>query len=550
MSRGSAFRCLTRRQYAGRVENGAPLEPEGAGGVTGPGRGRGGNITDLALDAPGVEPDGVMPWPLLFRERIRSRAVSSDRYPWIVLATALFGLFTVGFTITILAVSVKTMAEDFDSTPATLAWVVTGPMLAFAVIGPAAGKLADIYGHRRFFLWGLAGAGLFAAFTAMSWNATSVIGFRVIGATLGAACGPSSMALINRLFTRENRAKAMGYWSLVMAGGPVLGVVAGGPIVEAYGWRWIFIGQVPFIIAGVLLAAAILPESERGEKVPFDFIGSVLLGGSAAFALFALNRGPEMGWSHPVVVAGFAFLPVGLSLFVRRQRTYAYPLIPLEYFGRRNFTFPIATQMLGNFAYMGGFILTPLVLQDVLGYGESKTGLVSIARPLLFAIAGPIAGAIAVRAGERNSAVFGISCIVASMIGLSMVDVGTGALFVALALGLSGIGMGATSPAMAASLANAVEERDLGIAGAAQQMMTQVAAVLGIQILQTVQAARVDASGLAGSYSEAYLVGGGVAAVAIATAWMVRSTKDERVPAPAPARDAAVPAPEPAVACR
>lgn len=521
------------------MDDGASAE-RGARGVTDR-EARGGNITDLALDAPGVEPEGSVPWPLIFRDRLRARAVRSDRYPWIVLATALFGLFTVGFTITILAVSVKTMAEDFGSTPATLAWVVTGPMLAFAVVGPAAGKLADIYGHRRFFLWGLAGAGLFAGLTALSWSAGSVIGFRVIGATLGAACGPSSMAIINRLFTRENRAKAMGYWSLVMAGGPVLGVVAGGPIVEAYGWRWIFIGQVPFILAGLLVAAAILPESERGERVPFDFLGSVLLGGSAAFALLALNRGPIIGWTHPLVLSGFAFLPVGLALFVRRQRTYAYPLIPLEYFGRRNFTFPIATQMLGNFAYMGGFILTPLLLQDVLGYGESKTGLVSIARPLLFAIAGPVAGAVAVRAGERNSAMFGVGCIVASMVGLSMVGVGTGAWFVALALGLSGIGMGATSPAMAASLANAVDERDLGIAGAAQQMMTQVAAVLGIQILQTVQAARVDVVGLSRSYSEAYLVGGAVVALALVTAAMVRSTKDEVV-------DAAVPAGEPVVA--
>lgn len=512
-----------------RVEDGAAHDEDGAGGVTTPRRGRGGDITDLALDAPGVEPDAVLPWPLLFRERIRTRATSSDRYRWIVLATALFGLFTVGFTITILAVSVKTMAEDFGSTPATLAWVVTGPMLAFAVIGPAAGKLADIYGHRRFFLWGLTGAGIFALLTALSWSAASVIGFRVVGATLGAACGPSSMALINRLFPRESRAKAMGYWSLVGAGGPVLGVVAGGPIVEAFGWRWIFVGQAPIIMVAVLVAAAVLPETERSEKVPFDFLGSVLLGGSSAFALLALNRGPEIGWTHPLVLSGFLFLPVGLALFVHRQRTFAHPLIPLEYFGRRNFTFPIATQMLGNFAYMGGFILTPLVLQDVLGYGESKTGLVSIARPLLFAIAGPIAGAIAVRAGERNSAVFGISCIVASMVGLSMIDVGTGALFVAVALGLSGIGMGATSPAMAASLANAVDERDLGIAGAAQQMMTQVAAVLGIQILQTVQAAQVDSAGLAGSYSHAYLVGGGVAALAIVTAFMVRSTKDEVV---------------------
>jgi EmrB/QacA subfamily drug resistance transporter len=497
--------------------------------VTAPNDGHRGHITDLALDAPGVEPEGAVPWPLLFRDRIRERVAGDERYPWIVLATALFGLFTVGFTITILAVSVKTMAEDFGSTPATLGWVVTGPMLAFAVVGPAAGKLADIYGHRRFFLWGLAGAGLFAGLTALAWSPASVIFFRVMGATLGAACGPSSMAMINRLFSRETRVKAMGYWSLVMAGGPVLGVVAGGPIVEAFGWRWIFIGQVPFILAGLLVAYAILPESERSERVPFDFLGSVLLGGSAAFALFALNRGPTLGWTHPVVLSGFAFLPIGIALFIRRQRTYAYPLIPLEYFGRRNFTFPILTQMLANFAYMGGFILTPLLLQDVMGFGEAKTGLVSIARPLLFAIAGPLVGSWALRVGERNTAVFGIVCMVLSMVGLSMVGADSTALLVVVALGLSGVGMGATSPSMAASIANAVEERDLGIAGAAQQMMTQVAAVLGVQILQTVQASRLDVSGLAESYSEAYLVGAAVAAAALFTAWQVRSTKDEVV---------------------
>jgi hypothetical protein len=172
-------------------------------------------------------------------------------------------------------------------------------MLAFAIFGPAAGKLADTYGHRRVYLLGLAGAGLFAAATALSWNATSLIAFRVLGATLGAACGPASMAMINRLFSREARVQAMGYWSLVMAGGPVLGVVAGGPIVEAFGWRWIFVGQVPFVLAGLLIAFALLPASERLPRQPFDAIGAALLGGTTAFAMLALNRGPLMGWDAP-----------------------------------------------------------------------------------------------------------------------------------------------------------------------------------------------------------------------------------------------------------
>jgi EmrB/QacA subfamily drug resistance transporter len=482
--------------------------------------------TDLTVDAPGVDSVSVVPWPLMIRDRFRERVATSERYPWIVLATALFGLFTVGFTITILAVSIPQMSEELGSSESTLTWVITGPMLAFAIFGPAAGKLADTYGHRRIYLLGLAGAGIFAALTALSWNALTLISFRVIGATLGAACGPASMAMINKLFDPRSRSQAMGYWSLVGAGGPVIGVVAGGPIVEAFGWRWIFVGQVPFVIAGLLVAYALLPTSERQAREPFDVIGAILLGGTTAFGMLALNRGPILGWSHPLVIAGFGWAPIGIALFVMRQRRVEFPLVPLAYVRRRNFTLPIATQMVMNFAYMGGFIMTPLLLQEVLDYGEARTGLLSIARPLLFAIAGPIAGYLAVRVGERNIALFGALCVVLSMIAMSRIAPGTSDLFIMGALGISGIGVGAASPAMAASIANAVEERDLGVAGAAQQMMTQVAVVTGIQILQTVQTTRVDEVGLVSSYSEAYLVGAAVAAIGVFTVAFVRSTKD------------------------
>ncbi|CAN5723545.1 N/A [soil metagenome] len=400
---------------------------------------------------------------------------SSGRYPWIVLAAALFGLGTVTFTITILAVSIPTIAADLSTTEATLTWLITGPILVFGIVGPGAGKLGDLLGHRRVYLIGLSGAAVFAALTALAWSAPALIAFRVLGATMGAATGPASMALINRVFTRENRVQAMGYWSMVMAGGPVLGVVAGGPIVEAFGWRWIFVGQVPLTLAGLAVAVTILPETRRATRVRFDWIGTLLLAGGVATALFALNRGPVSGWSDPSVLGLFAASPVLLAAFVAVELRSGYPLIPLRYFRRRNFALPIANQFFTQFAYMGGFIITPLLLQNVLGYGETRTGLLSIARPLTFAITGPLAGYLAMRIGERTSAAVGATAISVSMVGLAAVAPGSSDLLVIGALGLSGLGLGASAPAMAASIANAVDEHDLGVAGATQRWCRRLA---------------------------------------------------------------------------
>ncbi len=470
--------------------------------------------------------------PEVTRQGIRHRFETSSRYPALLLTTVLFGLFTVGFTITILAVSVPRIAEDLDTTQGTLTWIVTGPLLAFGVVGPTVGKLGDIYGHRRTYLIGLFLNAVFAALTALSWNAGSIISFRLFGAAAGAAVGPASLAMINRAYPAAKRVQAMGFWSLVAAGGPVLGVVAGGPIVETFGFRVIFLAQVPLVLASFAVGWLVLP-SVRGERAPFDVAGTVYLALAVTPALVALNRGPELGWDHPLVVAGFAVAPLAVAAFLKAEQRAEHPLIPLRYLSRRNFALPIATQVFTNFAYMGGFFLTPLLLQNVLGYDESRTGFLSIARPLTFAVVGPVAGYLAVRVGERSTAVFGVMAIVASMLGLSAVAPGSSDLLVVGALALSGVGMGATTPAMAATIANAVDDRDLGVAGAAQQMMQQIGVVAGIQLMQTVQQVRAPADGVVGSYGTAYLVGGAVCALGLVAAAFVRNSRTAATAAPA-----------------
>jgi EmrB/QacA subfamily drug resistance transporter len=480
----------------------------------------------MLLEAAGAEEVSVLPWPLLLQDRMRSRMAASTHYAWLVLGTALFGLFTVGFTITVLAVSLPSIAADLGTTETTLTWVITGPLLAFGIVGPAFGRAGDLWGHKRTYLVGIVGSALFAIGIAASWSAGSLITFRVLGAASGAACGPAAMALIYTVFPPSGRVKAMGYWSMVMAGGPVIGVVAGGPVVEALSWRWIFVVQAPLALFGALVAALLLPETERrADRSGFDVAGAVLLALGVTSLLVALNRGPVLGWTSPLVLGGFVASPALLVAFFAWESRHRAPLLRVDYLRRRNFLAPVATQLFSNFAYMGGFIITPFFLATAFGYGETRIGLLSIARPLAFAIAAPLGGYVALRVGERSAGLFGAVAVTVSMVGLAQVSPGGGDLWVIASLALSGIGLGAASPSMAATVANAVDEDDLGVAGATQQLVTQVGVVAGIQLMQTMQVSTEASLGLVGSFHASYLLGGGVAALGIVAAAFVQRSR-------------------------
>ncbi len=192
---------------------------------------------EMPVEALGIDEVAVVPWPLLLRVKHKVKKLAPgpkpDTNPWTVLIVALIGLFTVSVTITLLAVSLVDIAKDVGSDETTLSWIITGPMLAFGVVGPAFGYAGDMWGYKKVFLFGLAGAGIFAIATAFAWSAVSLIIFRTLSASFGAATGPPAMAMINRLFVGDQRVKALGYFSFVSAGAPVIGVVIGGPLVEA-----------------------------------------------------------------------------------------------------------------------------------------------------------------------------------------------------------------------------------------------------------------------------------------------------------------------------
>ena len=513
------------------------------------------------LSGTGSRGDGgiAVPWPVLFRHRMHKKVVGSDRYQWWVLWTVLAGLLSVNITFTVFVVALPQVARQLHTTVTTLTWTSTGPLLAFGVAAPILGKLGDLRGYKRLYLWGLTGAALSVVLTASAPTAGVLIAARLFDGVQGAATGAASMALVLQAFSHEDRVKAMGWWALVGAGGPVLGVTIGAPIIQYYGWRALFWGELPLMAIAALLAVVVLPSHDRAASTAaaaqertgratspepevagagdvgaadanvgtwrqLDWVGSISLSASVTLGLLALNVAPSWGFTAPKTLALFAASVVVGVGFVLHERTAPRPLIPLRYFRKRNFVFPLGARAMVNFAYMGGFFLFPILMERVYGYSETSAGLLSTARPFVFSLSAPMAGYAAVKVGERWSVVVGSVALLVSMLVFTQVGANPSVVLIVVALALSGLGNGVSTPSTAASAANEVSPDELGVMSAAQLLITQIGIVAGIQVMVTVEASANGGAGSLSSFHKAYLVGALAALAAVVCGFFVKDT--------------------------
>jgi MFS family permease len=457
----------------------------------------------------GGEAGSDLNWFLLLRRRVQDRAQSSRRYPWWVLWSLLAGLLALNFTFTVFIVALPTVAGEFHTSVNVLSWTMIGPLLAYGLAAPLLGKVGDLYGHRRLYLVGLASAMATAVLTALSVDAGMLLAARTLDGIQGAATGTASGALISLAFTPQERVKAMGWWSLVGAGGPVLGVSLGAPIIAAFGWRALFWVQLALIGLALAVVAVVLPHQRGGaarsaaerarvrrEFRAMDWLGSWALSFSVLCLMLGLSLAPTLGWTSGWCLGDFALSAALLVIFVHRLRHAANPLIPAHYFRRRNFVMPMVLRTASNFAYFGAFFLFPLLMEQGFGYSIPRVGALAIARPLVFALSSPIAGYVAMRIGERVSAIAGATFLAASLALFAALSASSGAWVVGLALALSGLGMGVAMPSSSSVMANEVLPREFGVMSAAQMLAVQVGEVAGIEVLETIQQSLVRRRGL------------------------------------------------------
>jgi MFS family permease len=452
----------------------------------------------------GVEATSELNWIQLLRHRVRRRAMGSSRYQWWVLWSLLAGLLALNFTFTVFTVNLVRIGDEFGVNQSAAIWVSLGPILAYGFAAPFFGKLGDIFGHRRLYMVGLTGGMVSAIATALAPNYGVLVGARVLDGVMGAATGTASGAIINLVFSREERVKAAGWWSLVGAGGPVIGLSLGGPIIEAWGWRALFWVQLALIVGAFLVVVALLPsrfdsaEADEERRVrarrefkEMDWIGSWTI----SIAITSLTLGISVasikgvGWLGWQTLLCFVVSGVFFVLAVYRLTHAENPLIPPHYFTRRNFAWPTVARITGNFAYFGGFWLSALMLQYVWAKSPVQIAGIVIARPILFAISSPIAGYVAIKIGERTTAVIGSLVLVVSMICFWALPLDNWEALMIVALSCSGLGMGVAMPSNGSTMANEVEPKEFGVMTAAQLLTGQAGQVIGAGLLVALQTA-------------------------------------------------------------
>lgn len=458
-------------------------------------------------------PAGAAPALRGLRDRFVARLEARGSYSRWVLLAALAGTFATSFPITILTISLDAIAVEFGVRQTTIAWVLSAPLLLSAVTLPLLGKLGDLYGHRLVFLSGSAVAVLAAVATAWAWDATSLICLRTLAAVVGGATQPTSIALIVGVYPPHERVHAMGWWSMTGALAPAFGLVAGGPLVDLFGWRVVFLMQAGIASVALVLAALVLRETAP-QRVRLDVAGVATLGIGVGGLMLALGRVRDAGVFAPSIWASVAVGLAALALFVRVERRAAAPLLPLEFFRRRNFSAAIVSLACNGAAYMGAFAIAPLLLLNVFGYSVTATSGVMLVRTMMLTIGSPLGGRLGARVGERAAAGFGAAVMTVSLL---LIAAGSWMLsFAPLVCGLvlQGLGHGLSIPSLTSASTSAVPKEHLGVAAAANRLANQIGVAFGITALMMVYGGQNEPA----AFFRAFLVGAALAAAATVTA--------------------------------
>ena len=362
------------------------------------------------------------------------------------------------------------------------------------------GSLGDLFGARRVFLLGIVTFGLMSILCAAAPDGNTLIVARGLQGVTGALLTPSGLAVITETFSGEVRGAAIGTWTSWTGIAFVIGPVVGGWLVSHASWRWVFIVNIPFALATAALVAAVVPKLEReGQRPRVDFLGAVLCTLGLGGPVFALIEEPKRGWGDPLILVTLLGGIAVLAAFLEWERRSAHPMLPLQLFRRRNFSFANVETLT---VYAGLSTLTffqVLFLQQLAGYSALRSGLALVPITAVMFLLSPRVGRLSMRFGPRLFMGVGPLIAGASLVWLTLLgrhfSYWTELLPILLgfSVGLSMI----VAPLTATVLADA-GERDAGIASGVNNAVARVAALLGIAVVGAAIAGsdnRLDLSG-------------------------------------------------------
>ncbi|WP_238926086.1 MFS transporter [Achromobacter xylosoxidans] len=463
------------------------------------------------------------------------------RQRWWALMVLCLGVLMIVLDTTIVNVALPSIREDLNFTETSLVWVVNAYMLTFGGFLLLGGRLGDLLGHRRMFLAGLVLFTVASLACGLARGQGLLIAARAAQGLGGAVVSAVSLSLIMNLFTEAGeRARAMGVYGFVCAGGGSLGVLLGGLLTSKLSWHWIFLVNIPIGVAVYALCLRLLPAA-RGAAGGgrLDVAGALTVTASLMLAVYAVVNGNEAGWTSAQSLGLLGAAALLMALFLAIEARVAEPLMPLALFRLRNVATANVVGVLWAAGMFAWFFVSALYMQLVLGYDAMQVGLAFLpANLIMAAFSLGLSAKLVMRFGIRGPLATGLlmAALGLALFARAPVD-GHFAADVLPGMLLLGLGAGiAFNPMLLAAMSD-VEPSQSGLASGVVNTAFMMGGALGLAVLASLAAARTAAlaaagatpvAALAGGYRATFLAGAVIAAVAAAlAAALVRSRNRE-----------------------
>jgi EmrB/QacA subfamily drug resistance transporter len=411
------------------------------------------------------------------------------------LVTVCASLMVITLDVTILNVALPTLARELGASNSALQWFVNAYELVFAGFLLTAGALADRFGRRRILAMGLT---LFAVASAASAAATSpgeLIAARAVMGVGGAMVVPATLSIVTNVFTSPAaRAKAIAVWASVAALGLGLGPLVGGVLLRSFYWGSVFLISLPLVVAALVAGRLTIPESRDPTGGRLDPVGAGLSMVSLAALIYAVTEGPGRGWTEPAVVACFWIAVVGIVTFAGWERRTDSPMVDLGFFRDPRFSAAVVAVMALFFAMFGLLFVSTQVLQSVLDHDPLAAGVRLLPLPAMVLVFSQISVRVAGRAGTRVVVTAGLVITAGGLAAGATIDVDSGYAVLAIALTLTGIGMGCTMAPAVESLMSTVPPARVGVASAVNDSTRLTAAAIGVAVVGSVMSSSYRSS--------------------------------------------------------
>jgi EmrB/QacA subfamily drug resistance transporter len=411
--------------------------------------------------------------------------------------------------VSIVNISLPRIMGDLDASMSAIQWVVLAYLLTITALLLTFGRLADLMGRKRVYIAGFAVFTVGNLLASLSQTVTELILARALTGVGGAMIQANGAAITAAVFPPEERGKALGLNGTIVAAGLVTGPTIGGVLTDALGWRSIFFVAIPVGLLAIPFASLVLKEERisvpRGMgREPFDWLGASLWAAFLFTFLFALNRGPEIGWGSPALLTLFAASVVLVVVFLVVELGNAHPTIRLSLFRTWGFSAGCTASLSSFVGQQASTFLMPFYLQVALALSARTAGVLMTTVPFTMALAAPVSGRLSDRYGSRSLATVGLGILVLGLFLLSRVTTADqGYIPIVGTLTLLGLGAGMFQSPNNSFIFGSVPREHYGVASGFIATTRTAGSSLGITLWGTMVTSQLASHGFGGSLQAA-----------------------------------------------